>query len=114
VTAPADKVGLSPLELQRIAWQFLGSEFAGENYRDWSIDRRLDAYLLHHRLMRVVEDTTAYNALMDLVMSSVGAALRSGLLESPAARRNGQRVRLAAPGAASPSAATKPPSKAMP
>ena len=41
------------MELQRIAWQSLGSEFAAENYRDWPIDRRLDAYLQHHRLARV-------------------------------------------------------------
>ncbi len=80
MTAPADEARLSPFQLQNIAWRFLGSEFAGENYRDWPIDRRLDAYLQHHRLLRVVHDAAAYDALMDLVMSSVGAALRSGLL----------------------------------
>ena len=80
MTAPADEAKLSPLKLQQIAWQFLGSEFAGENYRDWPIDRRLDAYLQHHRFVQVTHDAAAYDALMDLVMCNVAAALRSGLL----------------------------------
>lgn len=113
MTAPADEVGLSLLELQRIAWRFLGSEFAGENYRDWPVDRRLDAYLVHHQLIRVVKDTTAYNALMDLVMSSIGAALRSGLIGSPTARGNRQRVLLATPAAGSRRAPKNPPSEGM-
>ena len=40
---------LTEQELDAIAWQFLGSEFTGELYANWPIDRRVNAYLMHHR-----------------------------------------------------------------
>jgi len=37
-------------DLDAIAWKFLGSEFTGQIYANWAIDRRVDAYLAHHGL----------------------------------------------------------------
>jgi hypothetical protein len=36
------------LKFDAIVWKFVGSEFAGQTYADWPIERRLDGYLLHH------------------------------------------------------------------
>ena len=71
---------LTRYELDKIAWKFLGSKFTGRTYADWPVDRRVDAYLLHHGLINVMNDGTVYNALLDSVMSNVGSALREGLL----------------------------------
>jgi len=67
-------------ELDRIAWKFLRSKFTGRIYADWPIDRRVDAYLLHHGLMNVMNDGTVYGALLDSVMANIGPALRKGVL----------------------------------
>ncbi|BBY84026.1 hypothetical protein H7I53_19100 [Mycolicibacterium pulveris] len=69
-------------DLDAIAWAFLGSEFTGPAYRDWPIDRRLNAFLVRHGLTTLADDGGACNALMELVMSNLGPALRQGLLRS--------------------------------
>ena len=66
-------------ELDDIAWQFLRSEFAGEIYLDWPIDRRLDAFLRHRGYDQLHDDGTAYEALLDRVMANIGAALQTGI-----------------------------------
>jgi hypothetical protein len=58
----AGRVELTEQELDAIAWKFLGSEFTGELYANWPIDRRVNAYLMHHRLMRVANDGAACDA----------------------------------------------------
>jgi hypothetical protein len=70
-------------DLDTIAWKFLGSEFTGQIYANWAIDRRVDAYLAHHGLMDVVNDGAAYEALLERVMANIGAALRRGVLPPP-------------------------------
>jgi hypothetical protein len=67
-------------ELDKIAWKFLRSKFTGQMYANWPIDRRVDAYLLHHGLMNVMNDGTVYDALLESVMAKVGPALRNGVL----------------------------------
>lgn len=67
-------------QLETIAWQFLRSEFTGQIYADWPIDRRIDAFLLHHGKSELLNDGSAYNALMERVMANIGAALRAGVL----------------------------------
>ncbi|WP_204808697.1 hypothetical protein [Mycobacterium riyadhense] len=70
-------------ELDRIAWKFLGSRFAECLYADWPIDRRVDAYLLHHGLTNIMNDGTVYDALLESVMDNIGPALRKGVLAQP-------------------------------
>lgn len=77
---PTDRGELTKTELETIAWQFLGSEFASQTYVDWPIDRRLDAYLLHYGPTELLVDGSAYNQLLDHVMANIGPAQRNGVL----------------------------------
>ena len=67
-------------QLDDVAWQFLRSEFAGEIYLDWPIDRRLDAFLRHRGYGELHDDGSAYEALLDRVMANLGAALKAGVV----------------------------------
>lgn len=69
-------------QLDDVAWQFLRSEFTGAIYADWPIDRRLDAFLLHHGHRRLHDDGSAYTALLDRVMANIAPAVRHGVLTS--------------------------------
>ena len=77
---PTDRGELTRAELETIAWQFLRSEFAVQVYADWPIDRRLDAFLLHHGPTELLADGSAYNDLLDHVMTNIGPAIRNGVL----------------------------------
>jgi hypothetical protein len=84
------------LKLDAIAWKFLGSEFAGQTYADWPIERRLDGYLLHHGLVDTFNDGGACEALLERVMDNINRAVRVGLLppmthRSPGAEYADQR-----------------------
>jgi hypothetical protein len=76
----ANRVELSVQQLDQIAWRFLRSEFTGQVYANWPIDRRIDTYLLHHGLTDIINDGSTYNELLDRVMASIGPALRNGVL----------------------------------
>jgi hypothetical protein len=75
-----DHTEVTQQQLNTIAWEFLRSEFTGQIYADWPIDRRIDAFLLHRGQTDLLNDGTAYNALMDRVMANIGPALRAGIL----------------------------------
>jgi hypothetical protein len=78
-----DGAELAREELDPIAWKFLRSEFTGQIYAGWPIDRRIDAYLLHHGPTELLNDGSAYDALLERVMINIGPALRNGVLPSP-------------------------------
>ena len=78
----ASRVKLSRQRMQALAWNFLRSEFTGQTYADWPIDRRIDAYLHHHGLGNVTNDGATYSALLETVMANIGPALRRGVLKS--------------------------------
>ena len=83
VMTPTDRLELTRGELDLIAWRFLRSEFTEQIYADWPIDRRIDAYLLHYGPTELINDGSAYNALLERVMANIGPALRSGVLPPP-------------------------------
>jgi hypothetical protein len=72
---------LTDQKLDNMAWNFLGSKFAGKIYANWSVDRRVDAYLLYLGMANVVNGSL-YNALLERVMANIGRALRTGILPS--------------------------------
>ena len=80
---PAGESERSRDELEAIAWKFLGSEFTGASYAEWPIDRRIDAYLLHHGMLEIVNNRHAYEALLQRIMANIGPALRRGILAPP-------------------------------
>ncbi len=77
---PTDRGEMTRAELDALAWQFLRSEFTDQIYADWPIDRRLDAFLLHHGPTEVLADGSAYNDLLEHVMTNIGPAIRKGVL----------------------------------
>ena len=80
---PAGHVELTKRKLDAIARNFLGSEYTGQIYANWPIDRRVDAYLRHYGLIDVVNNGGAYNALLECVMANFSRARRDGLLPAP-------------------------------
>ena len=81
---PTDRFEMTRRELNAVAWKFLRSEFTGQAYADWPIDRRIDAYLLHYGPGELINDGSGYNALLERVMANIRPALRNGVLPSPA------------------------------
>lgn len=70
-------------ELDAIAWEFLGSPYAGRNYWDWPLERRLDAYLRHQDREDILNSGADYGTVLDRVMANLGRARRDGVLSPP-------------------------------
>ncbi|NTY61138.1 hypothetical protein [Mycolicibacterium sphagni] len=70
-------------ELDALAWEFLCSPYTGRNYWDWSLDRRLDAYLRHQDRGDILKSGAAYATVLDRVMANLGRARRDGVLSPP-------------------------------
>ena len=83
VMTPTDREELTGEELDAIAWRFLASEFAGRIYANWSIDRRIEAFLLHDGPTELLNDGSVYTALLERIMANIAPALRRGVLRSP-------------------------------
>jgi hypothetical protein len=82
---PGGPIAPTDQDLDDIAWNFLESNFTGKNYVNWSIERRVDAYLLDLGMTNIVNDGSLYNALLERVMANIGRARRMGIL--PGARQ---------------------------
>lgn len=80
--ALAGHVDLIQRELDSIAWEFLGSEYAGQIYASLPIDDRLEGYLLNRGLITFAKDGSASDALLERVMANIGLAHRNGTLAS--------------------------------
>ncbi|BBZ12735.1 hypothetical protein BST20_26350 [Mycobacterium branderi] len=65
-------------ELDALAREFLGSEYAGPRFANWPIDRRLHTYLLHRGLSNVANDGTLCAALLDRAMANIASARGNG------------------------------------
>jgi len=74
-------------ELDAVAWRFLGSEFVGQDYVEWPIERRVDAYLRHQGLVDIANDGSVCDELLDRVMANLGRARRAGLIDPPRVAR---------------------------
>ncbi len=82
---------LTRSQLDNVAWQFLRSEFTGDVYAHWPIERRLEAFLLHRGYRHVRDDGTAFSDLLDRVMANLPVAVQIGVLPAhnagPSSRR---------------------------
>ena len=67
---------LTDADVDALAYGFLNSSFADDTYSGWSLDRRLDRFLRHRELVRLIEDGDAYDLILDRVMSYIGALHR--------------------------------------
>jgi len=70
-------------EIDGVAWQFLCSPYIGRIYWDWSLERRIDAFLRHLKRLDILNDGAAYGSLVDRVMANIPRARRDGVLEPP-------------------------------
>jgi hypothetical protein len=76
---PAGDLVLTERELEALALGFLGSEF-GLVYADWTVERRIDAYLAHYGVGHVVNNADAYQAVLQCVFANIGPVRRRGVL----------------------------------
>lgn len=83
MTTPTCREGLTKEQLDTVAWKFLRSEFAGQSYANWPLDRRINAYLGHYGPAAPLNDGTTFDTLLERIMATIGPALRSGVLASP-------------------------------
>jgi hypothetical protein len=74
-------VELQDVELDTLAWGFLGSPYASNRFTEWPIDRRLQAYLVHHGLGDIADDGTVSAAILDRAMANIARALDRGMLK---------------------------------
>lgn len=75
--------GADASELDTVAWQFLCSPYTGRTYWDWSLERRLDAYLRRQDRQDILNDGAAYATVLERVMANLGRARRDGVLSPP-------------------------------
>lgn len=68
---------LTDSAVDALAYQFLHSTYADDTYADRSLDQRLDGFLRHLGLVRLVEDGDAYDLILGRVMAYIGALHRS-------------------------------------
>jgi hypothetical protein len=73
-------------ELDTIAWKFLCSPYTGRIYWDWSLERRLDAYLRHQDRDDILNNGATYATVLARVMANLGRARRDGVLSPPHTR----------------------------
>ncbi|KWX22521.1 hypothetical protein AFM11_20475 [Mycolicibacterium wolinskyi] len=85
----ARRAGLTGQQIEAIAWGFLHSEFTGQIYAIWPMDRRIDAYLLRRGMRAIINDGSAYNRLTERVMANMGRALRAGPVKPSGGHRDG-------------------------
>ncbi|MGB8389235.1 hypothetical protein [Mycobacterium sp.] len=69
-------LSLTDSDVDELASQFLHSAFADDTYADWRLDQRLDGFLRHRGLVRLVDDGDAYDLILNRVMAYIGALRR--------------------------------------
>ena len=79
---PVEPAELVTEDVDAVAWRFLRSEFASPTYSDWPIERRIEAYLMHHEASELLRNGS-FATVLERVMANIGAALRKGVLPTP-------------------------------
>jgi hypothetical protein len=64
---------LTDSDVDAVALQFLNSDYVGDAYARWSLDKRLGCFLRRSGLVRVADDGDVYNIVLDRVMSGIGS-----------------------------------------
>lgn len=67
-------------DLESIACTFLCSTYAGREYWDSPLERRIDAYLRNLHREDILNDGAAYGDLIEHVMANIARARRDGKL----------------------------------
>nr|WP_197505739.1 hypothetical protein [Mycobacterium sp. 852002-53434_SCH5985345] len=67
---------MTDADVDEIAFEFLHSPYAGDTYLDWNLDKRLDGFLRHRGLPRLVDDGDAYDLILNRVMAYIGELRR--------------------------------------
>lgn len=73
---PSGPPSVTDGDVDSLAWQFLHSPYACDDYADWPLDRRLDGFLRREGLVRLVEDGDTYGLILDRVMAYIAARAR--------------------------------------
>jgi hypothetical protein len=87
MTIGCDPVAVTDRDVDALAWQFLNSDYVGDAYAQWRLDRRLDGFLRLHGLHRLADNGDICNILLGRVV----AYRKAGLWPS-APRQLGQLV----------------------
>jgi hypothetical protein len=69
---PGHPPSLTGSDVDALAWQFLNSAYAEDTYSDWSLERRLGAFLSRRGLSCVAEDGDACGMVLNRVMAHIG------------------------------------------
>jgi hypothetical protein len=84
--AGSDRPLLTDSDVDALALQFLNSDYVGDAYARWSLDKRLRSFLRRSGRVRVADDGDVYNIVLDRVMSGISS--RPGRVNKLAGRVN--------------------------
>ncbi|AQA04633.1 hypothetical protein BVC93_21900 [Mycobacterium sp. MS1601] len=79
MTVSARTIGM-PGCLEAAAWRFLESDYIGPAYAGWPIERRVEVFLARMGPRALLDDGSAYEALIDRVLANVGRARRRAVV----------------------------------
>jgi hypothetical protein len=71
--AGSDRPLLTDSDVDALALQFLNSDYVGDAYARWSLDKRLRSFLRRSGRVRVADDGDVYNIVLDRVMSGISS-----------------------------------------
>ena len=69
--AGSDPALLTDSDVDALALQFLNSDYVGDPYARWSLDKRLRSFLRRSGRVRVADDGDVYNIVLDRGISSL-------------------------------------------
>ena len=67
---------LTDPDVDVLAYQFLGSDYAADAYINWPLEQRLEGFLRNRGMARVADDGDTCHILLDRVMSYINVVRR--------------------------------------